>query len=91
MEKGGTEVRVERIDDGLAIHITGERARDFDPELLQQCASAIMGCADRSECLGREGLRINEQCVDTLARHNHDVGCASRAFGFAPAGAATAS
>ena len=85
MEASGIDVRAELEGETATLRISGTRIANVDVRLLEQCASALMACADRNACFDR-GLSITEHCISTIANHDRELQCVSKGFGFAQAG-----
>lgn len=75
-----TKAQVSSTDEGLEIRLVGDRARQFDAQLVEDCANALLVCAERSGCL-EGGFTLTADCAQTLVGHNMQSDCMAEGFG----------
>jgi hypothetical protein len=75
-----TRVKVTQSDDGIQINLIGRRALKYDARLIEQCANAIVDCAETNACLDR-GLQLTDKCFETLVAHDKKADCMTKGFG----------
>lgn len=75
-------VRIEKTSLGLSVHFTGPAASKANQALLQQCFTALLECAEKNGCFEKG---FSAACLGTIAKHDSETGCCSKAFGFASA------
>ena len=51
-------------------------------QLLGECINELLQCAETNDCLS-DGLRFTAKCIETIAKHNERLKCASKGFGLA--------
>lgn len=73
-------VRANKQADGLTLHISGHDIAHANVDLLNDCVSQLLACAEKNECFTK-GLNVN--CLATIAEHNKRCDCVSQAFGLA--------
>lgn len=82
-DRGGrqkTRVHVTPTDEGVQIHLVGDRAREFDTQLVEDCANALFRCADANGCL-EGGFTLTKDCATTLVGHDMQSDCMASGFG----------
>lgn len=75
-----TQVKVTQSENGIQINLVGRRALKYDARLIEQCANAIVTCAETNACLER-GLQLTDKCFETLVTHDKRADCMTRGFG----------
>ncbi len=66
----------------VALHISGVDAHTTNTDLLNECFSELLACAEANRCFERG---LNSKCLGTIANHDTKAACVSKAFGFARA------
>lgn len=75
-------VNIQRKGRNLRIQVDDPIIEKMDHELIEGCIQAVLECCNTSGCCdGR--IAINEQCLETVARHNQESNCISSCFGCA--------
>jgi len=64
----------------LSIHLSGEIASRIAAKVLEACVNAIAECVDNNHPLDKR-FSLNDKCLATLAKHDTDTKCVSKAFG----------
>lgn len=75
-------VSVKHSPEGLSFHFTGPNVAKADTKLLTDCWNALLECAEQNNCFEKG---FGPACLATIARHDSESHCVTKAFGFAAA------
>jgi len=73
-------VKVELTGNRLSFHVSGPRVAKANTQLLNECLDVLMECAEKNGCFDRG---LSALCLETIANHDKQSKCITKAFGFA--------
>ena len=71
-------VKVDQSGDGISLHFTGPGVAKANTKLLTECWNALLACAEKNSCFEKG---FSAACLGTLAKHDSETHCVSKAFG----------
>lgn len=72
------QVHVDKSADVLTLKFTGPHVAKADTKLLTDCWNALLECAEKNDCFEKG---FSAACLSTIAQHDRETHCVSRAFG----------